>query len=40
MNHETLLKMTADMPAKTIYINDKPYLTRHYAGESERGGPR
>lgn len=38
MNHEYLMRITADMPCKTIEVNGKPYLSRYFAGLSESGG--
>ena len=38
MNHEQLLRITEDMPCKTIEINGRPYLRRYYAGPAEGGG--
>lgn len=32
MNNATLLELTKDMPCKTIEVNGKPYLQRHFAG--------
>ena len=38
MKHEQLLEITRHMPCKTIPINGQPYLSRFYAGASDRGG--